>query len=282
MGKEKGGLVSLMLFLLVFASSVQAARVFGTVYDSNLNPITKAVVVLNTTPEQRQVALNGSYAFFVPDGSYRVNATALGGNLTAFADVVVTMDGDFRVDLIAFEAAGSGLDEFGNLLEGGNVSSGDLNETGASATPQPAISEAAAWDALAELFFGLLFIGFAAAYFWTHRKNGQPPTSNPATLPKPPRVPLKPSPPTTPTPHNPPKPIASAAGHLNYSKPLTADQQRVLDTIRKMDGRVSQKELRKALSPWSEAKVSMELTELEDGGLVRKIKKGRGNIVRLN
>ncbi len=62
--------------------------------------------------------------------------------------------------------------------------------------------------------------------------------------------------------------------------PLTPDQQKVLETIRRFDNRLSQKELRKALSPWSEAKVSMELTELEDRGIISKIKKGRGNIIR--
>ncbi|MBI4360284.1 hypothetical protein HY572_00760 [Candidatus Micrarchaeota archaeon] len=62
--------------------------------------------------------------------------------------------------------------------------------------------------------------------------------------------------------------------------PLTTDQNKVLRVIDSFNGRCAQKELRKALNDWSEAKVSMELTELEDRNLIRKIKKGRGNIIK--
>ncbi len=62
--------------------------------------------------------------------------------------------------------------------------------------------------------------------------------------------------------------------------PLSDAQKTVLSTLESFNGRASQKELRKALGQWSEAKVSMELTELEDKGLLRKIKRGRGNIIR--
>ena len=41
-----------------------------------------------------------------------------------------------------------------------------------------------------------------------------------------------------------------------------------------------QKDLRKRL-PWSEAKVSMMLSELEEMGIVKRIKKGRAKIVVL-
>ena len=64
-------------------------------------------------------------------------------------------------------------------------------------------------------------------------------------------------------------------------KTLSKDQERMLSVIRGFGNRLSQKELRKALPEWSEAKVSMELTELEDFGVVAKIKKGRGNVIRI-
>jgi len=44
--------------------------------------------------------------------------------------------------------------------------------------------------------------------------------------------------------------------------------------------RVTQKEIRKQV-PMSEAKISLVITELEDKGLIKKIKKGRGNIIIL-
>jgi len=53
----------------------------------------------------------------------------------------------------------------------------------------------------------------------------------------------------------------------------------VLDIIVE-EGRITQTELRTRL-PYSEAKVSLLVADLEDRGLIKKIKKGRGNILIL-
>ncbi|MEK6823297.1 MAG: hypothetical protein AABY13_05685 [Nanoarchaeota archaeon] len=50
--------------------------------------------------------------------------------------------------------------------------------------------------------------------------------------------------------------------------------------IKKLGGRTTQKELRKEV-PYSEAKVSLVLTELEHKGIIEKIKRGRANIIIL-
>lgn len=55
---------------------------------------------------------------------------------------------------------------------------------------------------------------------------------------------------------------------------------KVLEIIKKQEGRTTQKELRKLL-PYSEAKISLVLTELESKGKVEKIKKGRSNVIIL-
>jgi len=59
------------------------------------------------------------------------------------------------------------------------------------------------------------------------------------------------------------------------------DLKKVVDFIKKEGGRATQKEIRKNF-PQSEAKISLILTELEDKNRIRKIKKGRGNIIILN
>jgi len=59
---------------------------------------------------------------------------------------------------------------------------------------------------------------------------------------------------------------------------LPKDLKEVLDVVIQNGGRITQKELRKKL-PYSEAKVSLMVADLEDRGLLRKIKKGRGNIL---
>ena len=59
---------------------------------------------------------------------------------------------------------------------------------------------------------------------------------------------------------------------------LDRDSKQVLDIIRR-EKRITQKDIRKRFS-WSEAKISLIVADLEERGLVKKIKKGRGNILR--
>lgn len=62
---------------------------------------------------------------------------------------------------------------------------------------------------------------------------------------------------------------------------LPADLQEIVDKIKEAGGRITQLELREKL-PYSEAKVSLMLTDLENRGLIRRIKKGRGNVIILS
>lgn len=55
----------------------------------------------------------------------------------------------------------------------------------------------------------------------------------------------------------------------------------IIEFIKKEGGRTTQKDIRQNF-PQSEAKISLVIAELEDKGLIRKIKKGRGNIIILN
>jgi uncharacterized membrane protein len=54
----------------------------------------------------------------------------------------------------------------------------------------------------------------------------------------------------------------------------------VLSIIGAHEGRITQKDLRMRLN-CSEAKASLMITDLEDRGLVKKVKKGRGNVIIL-
>ena len=58
------------------------------------------------------------------------------------------------------------------------------------------------------------------------------------------------------------------------------DLEKVIQVIAKEGGRATQKEIRQQI-PFSEAKISLMITELEHKGRIEKIKKGRGNIVTL-
>ncbi len=58
------------------------------------------------------------------------------------------------------------------------------------------------------------------------------------------------------------------------------DLAHVMKIIKRNGGRATQKDIRKEM-PLSEAKISLMIAELEEKGLVKKIKKGRGNIIIL-
>lgn len=55
---------------------------------------------------------------------------------------------------------------------------------------------------------------------------------------------------------------------------------KVIEVIKKEGGRATQKEIRKQI-PVSEAKISLMIAELEHKGIIKKIKRGRGNIIVL-
>lgn len=62
--------------------------------------------------------------------------------------------------------------------------------------------------------------------------------------------------------------------------PAKADLAEILAFVRGEGGRTTQKDLRRAI-PYSEAKISLMIAELESQGKLKKIKKGRGNIIIL-
>lgn len=69
-------------------------------------------------------------------------------------------------------------------------------------------------------------------------------------------------------------------GKREKKKEPKADLDKIVKIIKKEGGRATQKEIRKHF-PLSEAKVSLMITELEHKGIVKRIKKGRGNVIIL-
>jgi uncharacterized membrane protein len=60
--------------------------------------------------------------------------------------------------------------------------------------------------------------------------------------------------------------------------PIVEELNQIMQFIEKEGGRTTQKDIRKQF-PYSEAKISLMIDELESKGLVKKVKKGRGNII---
>jgi uncharacterized membrane protein len=74
--------------------------------------------------------------------------------------------------------------------------------------------------------------------------------------------------------------LLSPVGLESPEASLPEDLKEIMDLIRANGNRITQRELRKK-SPYSESKVSLMLSDLEERGLVEKFKRGRGNIIRI-
>ena len=61
-------------------------------------------------------------------------------------------------------------------------------------------------------------------------------------------------------------------------KAVDKDLGKILNFLDQEGGRTTQKEIRKQFA-YSEAKVSLMIDELQEKGLIKKVKKGRGNLI---
>ena len=248
------------LALLAFAALAGAATVKGTVFDSNLDPAS-AIISINTTPTQTMAAKNGSFSFQVPVGLFALTARA--GNYSISETVQVVHDGVFNIDLVLFGFEVPSLEV--PIVPGETGFEGQETTVPTNGDMQQQFP----WlwvliPALAVL--ALVFLVFSK---WSGLQKQAKEIQAGAGAEK--EIEEK----RMEEPQRQPK-HAGAEKHGGLSE----FQKKILEEIKKSEGRMSQRELRRLL-PWSEAKVSIELDLLEEKGLIKKFKKGRGNIVIL-
>ncbi|WP_128567074.1 helix-turn-helix transcriptional regulator [Methanocella paludicola] len=241
------------LFITILPLSALAdSTIHGRVYDwSTFKPIDVAVVEINTTPVQKVVTTDGNYSFSMAGGEYAIIAEARTstGPLSARENITVPGSGDFVIDLLLFPA-----DDLAILK--------DLNES-LPVTADGGTTENQGWLLPFIVVLATAILLAAGGIYLLMKK----------------RRPIKPEPQQESVPAAPdatPAPVSmDATGRV-----LRQDCKDVLSAIAKNGGRMTQLELRKAL-PYSEVKISLIASELEDAGLLRKVKKGRGNILIL-
>ncbi len=100
----------------------------------------------------------------------------------------------------------------------------------------------------------LLFFAVAMAFLWKDKQKAPEP-----------RMPL----------------MEAAIPEKREEKPvkLDEDMKKILQALESNEKRATQKELKEMLH-FSDAKLSLIIAELEEGGYVKKFKRGRGNIIR--
>ncbi len=216
----------IILLMLMLVNTVYGATVHGSIYDFSLERLENVVIEINTRPAQRQIAIDGSYSFEVPSGSYTITAKTIDNEILTTEDITIVADGIYTLDLIAFI-------DIESLNENSELDIDPTLETEEKS--------------LAPVIIGIMVILAVVILlvFYYKRKN---------------------------------------RAEEQKEEPILDNndlKKKVLDIIIKEDGRTTQKEIRKML-PYSEAKISLVLTELESEEKIKKIKKGRSNVIILN
>ncbi len=216
----------------------------GMVYDEHLTPVTDALVEITTLPMQKVLAKTGSYSFDVAPGTYHLRARKAG--LFVEEEITITREGTFTYDVFLIPDLAAEEDLWKDIQEEIITPKDENLEPG---------------YALWRYVLAVLLGAFALWRFARARKKYGPLRKF--------RKRMKEEATKTVAQHK--EELAREPGYI----------EQVLDILKKHDGRITQKELRKEMLYLSEAKVSLLVTELEHKGKIEKVKKGRGNVLLL-
>jgi uncharacterized membrane protein len=229
----------IILCSILILPIISAATLHGTIYDLALEPM-DSIVKINTVPEQSYVAKNGLFEFNINPGTYILTVNSPDGSERE--NITIVDDGEYVMDIVVgldFDEPISFLDE--DVI----VDTGMINST-----------NSVNWFLL--IFILALFILGMFIVFYI-RKNSKKNSEKNLVV----------------------KPVIEDRDTAETKSEDISDisdiGMRTLSIIRK-ESRITQKDLRKSL-PFSEAKISLVVADLESQGKIKKIKKGRGNIL---
>ena len=232
-------------FFLV-ASVALAADIHGSIYDLSLNKMGNVVVEIDTAPKQFYVSKDGAYSFTVPIGFYAVKAEHYEGRLLVSStseNITVKDEGDYILDLVLFPV----------------INEEELLEDEIKA---PKRSFYVGYFIIAAIF---VLIAVLVFYLYNKKRTAKKEKKK-VDIEKEKREEEEEK-----------REVEKVAEpEINGEDGL----DKVVEIIKEEGGRTTQKEIRKQV-PLSEAKISLIISELEAEGKIRKIKKGRGNIIVL-
>lgn len=229
MEKKRFLVFLLLLVSIALVPCINAAEIYGTVYDMSLNPAKDAVIEVDSVPKQTKILKDGTYSFTIPIGDYVIKATYV-SNYNVYSteeNITIVDEGRYIVDLIVFPDLS---EESELLLLGEDINLEDIYEDETKAFP---------W-----LYITLVIIIIVAVVIFVKK-----------------RKPLKKT-------------------HETILEEEIDPKDKIYEFIKQKGGRVTQREIRKNF-PVSQATISLILTELESDGKLKKIKRGKGNIIIL-
>ena len=255
MGEQK---VSLIIFIVLFLLSiiglilpiglVNAATIHGSVYNVILEKESDIKLEIDTLPKQFIISKDGDYSFNVPNGTYIIKAYTTDGY--AEENISVFDDGDYIIDIVLAPIISEVIDN--DLLDTNDISNEDITTVGNNYFP---------------ILIGIILL-FALSImtflFLVSRQKASGASKD----------------------DNNRDANDSANDSANDTAPSkSVDDNKFMDknmhlalAFIKNNERTTQKDLRKQI-PLSEAKISLIVAELEHEGKIKKIRKGRGNIL---
>jgi uncharacterized membrane protein len=257
-------LILLVFILSSLVMSAQAAKVYGSIYDwSDLEKPLKNVIVEieeNATRVQYKVSSDGAYSFDIAPGSYVLRAKYYINNILEFSGEeklqIDKPDESRNLDLLLFPPTDLDFEYLG-----------DINLTGELETKETEVTN---YIGVIFVVLFIVLISGALIFNFLGKKRGLKPVIPQLVIPGPDIHELD---------KILPEPPENTASQIeNKNRELPDDLRELYDMILKKGGRTTQKEIRKD-AKYGEAKVSLMLADLEDRGLVKKIKKGRSNII---
>lgn len=275
--------LSLILLVLLSVFS-QAVTLEGQIYDYQLNELDNVLVEIDTVPSQQFLSKDGSYSFELDEGEYTLKASKT--NLIAEDNIVIESNNDnkFLHDLFLFPD----LNDEDDLWD-------DLSDIESDEEPEVVVeNKDRTWAyvvAVIIFIIALVRIRKAKQEYKGDKKESdkeittirievdkdEKPSENKTELAKEAEERSKIV-----------EEVKKEIKKFTKEEALSSIEQeqpgyidRTLDIIRKHDGRITQKELRKELIEISESKVSLILTELEHTNKIEKVKRGRGNVILL-
>ena len=134
MEKKRFLIFLLLLVSIALVPYINAAEIYGTVYDMSLNPANDAVIEIDSTPKQTKILKDGTYSFTLPVGDYTIKATYVSSYnvYSAEENITIVDEGRYIVDLIVFPDLS---EESELLLLGEDINLEDIYEDETKAFP---------------------------------------------------------------------------------------------------------------------------------------------------